>query len=79
VPGDPETITGGYIYDRRIADGLGRHGWRVQVTSLDASFPRRTTTAAEHARSVLGGLPEGRHGYHRRWRLEECRRSWRVK
>ena len=60
VPGDPETQTGGYIYDRRIVYGLGRLGWHVDVHSLDASFPQPTAPALEHARDVLAGIPDGR-------------------
>ena len=60
VPGDPETQTGGYIYDRRIVYGLGRLGWHVEVHSLDASFPQPTAPALGHARGVLAGIPDGR-------------------
>ena len=45
VPGDPATRTGGYIYDRRIVEGLRARGWRVPVHSLDASFPLPTPAA----------------------------------
>ena len=59
VPGDLGTETGGYIYDRRIVDGLGRLGWHVDVHSLDSSFPHPTAPALRHARSVLAAAPEG--------------------
>ena len=59
VPGDPETQTGGYIYDRRIVYGLGRLGWHVDMYSLDASFPQPTAPALDHARGVLAGIPDG--------------------
>ena len=60
VPGDLETQTGGYIYDRRLVDGLAHLGWQVQVHSLDSSFPLPTAAALAHARSVLAGIPDGR-------------------
>ena len=60
VPGDPETQTGGYIYDRRIVCGLGRLGWDVDVYSLDVSFPQPRGPALGHARGVLAGIPDGR-------------------
>ena len=59
VPGDLETETGGYIYDRRIVDGLARLGWQVEVHSLDSSFPQPTASALGQARSLLAGTPEG--------------------
>ena len=60
LPGDPETQTGGYIYDRHIVDGLGRLGWHVDVCSLDSSFPQPTASALVHARGVLARIPDGR-------------------
>ena len=57
VPGDLETLTGGYIYDRRLVEELGRMGWNVKVHSLDSSFPQPTDTALDHARNVLAGIP----------------------
>ena len=60
LPGDPQTLTGGYIYDRRITEGLGALGWRVSVRSLDASFPFPTPSALTEARTLLEGIPTGR-------------------
>ena len=59
VPGDLETRTGGYGYDRRIVSGLRAKGWSVAVASLDPSFPRPTTKAREEAARTLAGLPDG--------------------
>jgi glycosyltransferase involved in cell wall biosynthesis len=58
LPGDPETATGGYIYDRRIAAGLRDLGWNVRVHALDASFPRPDEQALAHADAVLAALPD---------------------
>jgi glycosyltransferase involved in cell wall biosynthesis len=58
VPGDLNTRTGGYIYDRRIVDGLRRIGCRVDTHSLDASFPQPTAAALEQARSVFSEIPD---------------------
>ncbi len=59
VPGDLDSRTGGYIYDRRIVDGLRATGWRVGVERLDESFPRPTSSALAHARDVFAHLPDG--------------------
>ena len=60
LPGDPDTITGGYLYDRHIAEGLRVLGWRVEVHSVDQSFPTPSTAAVESARSVLNAIPTAR-------------------
>ena len=59
VPGRLDTPTGGYVYDRRMAQGLSQHGWSVDVCELDDSFPYPTPAALEHATRVLSDLPKG--------------------
>ncbi len=60
VPGDIQTPTGGYIYDREIIAGLTERGWRVAVHALDASFPAPTPAALRAARATFAGLADGR-------------------
>lgn len=59
IPGDPSTRTGGYEYDRRMADGLRSRGWQVSAVALDGSFPRPTKPALAHADAALAALPDG--------------------
>ncbi len=58
VPGDIETPTGGYIYDREILAGLKTLGWRATVHALDASFPRPTPAALRAARATFAALAD---------------------
>jgi glycosyltransferase involved in cell wall biosynthesis len=59
IPGDLETRTGGYGYDRRVIAGLRERGWSVDVLSLDDSFPFPTPDAREHAARMLAAIPAG--------------------
>lgn len=56
IPGDLQTGTGGYVYDRRIIAGLRALGWRIAVHTLDASFPHPSVLALDHAHHVLASL-----------------------
>jgi glycosyltransferase involved in cell wall biosynthesis len=58
IPGDLDTPSGGYAYDRRIASGLAELGWTLEVRRLDDSFPNPTDSALEHARRTLAAIPE---------------------
>jgi len=59
IPGDLETRTGGYEYDRRIIAGLRARGWTVDVSPLDATFPQPTRAAREGAVRVFAAIPDG--------------------
>jgi glycosyltransferase involved in cell wall biosynthesis len=58
VPGDIETRTGGYEYDRRIAAGLRDLGWQLELVQLDASFPFPTTAARSAADRALASIAD---------------------
>ncbi len=60
VPGDIATLTGGYIYDRHIAEGLASLGWQVNVHSLDPSFPVPKRSAVHEAMELFESIPDGR-------------------
>jgi glycosyltransferase involved in cell wall biosynthesis len=57
IPGDPDTRTGGYLYDRRVMAGLTALGWRAELHGLDATFPMPTPAALRAADAVLAALP----------------------
>jgi glycosyltransferase involved in cell wall biosynthesis len=59
IPGRLDTPTGGYAYDRHMADGLRRCGWSVHIRELDESFPNPTPAALAHAAHVLARLGDG--------------------
>ena len=59
APSPLEARTGGYLYDRRIAEGLRQRGWLVDVLALDASFPYPTSAALEHADRALAAVRAG--------------------
>lgn len=56
-PGRLDTLTGGYIYDRHIVDGLRTLGWTVDTHSLDTSFPNPTAEALRDADRLMASLP----------------------
>ena len=58
VPGEPDTLTGGYLYDRRIFDGLAERGWKTETLALDPSFPTPSHAALARAEAALARLPD---------------------
>ena len=58
IPGDLQSATGGYVYDRTMVAGLRDLGWRVEVHGLDASFPSPSPDALAQAARVFAELPD---------------------
>lgn len=59
APGPLDARTGGYIYNRRIADGLRQRGWRVDDLELEPDFPYPTHAALTHAGRALAAIRAG--------------------
>ena len=61
IPGDIETLTGGYIYERRLLEGLRAMGREVRHLQLGATFPDPTpedmADALAQLRSVEADRP----------------------
>ncbi len=58
VPGDIDTPTGGYGYDRNVADGLRDLGWTVEIVSLPGSYPDTDTQTHRAAAAVFADLED---------------------
>lgn len=56
VPGRIDLRTGGYLYDRRMVDGLRDRGWSVELRELDGDFPFPSAAAIAVARRVLASF-----------------------
>jgi glycosyltransferase involved in cell wall biosynthesis len=59
VPGRLDQLTGGYIFDRRIVEGLRASGRDVAVVELAGSFPDADAAARQSVAAALAALPEG--------------------
>jgi glycosyltransferase involved in cell wall biosynthesis len=60
IPGDITTLTGGYIYERRLLEGLRARGHDVRHVVLGASFPEPTAADMSEAVKALATLPPDR-------------------
>lgn len=58
-PGDLNSPTGGYAYDRRIIAGLKILGWEIELISLGEGYPFPSPAQAEQAKEQLQGLTPG--------------------
>lgn len=59
VPGPLDQLTGGYLYDRRIVEGLRAAGRPVNVIELAGRYPAADAVACRAAASALASLPDG--------------------
>jgi glycosyltransferase involved in cell wall biosynthesis len=60
IPGDLDTPTGGYAYDRRMIAELRELGWRPEVLGLGDGFPRPNALTKAAAKAHLSDVPKGR-------------------
>lgn len=58
VPGDIDTRTGGYGYDRRIVSGLRTRGWQVIVVSLPGGYPMPSNDERALAIEAFRQIPD---------------------
>lgn len=58
-PGDLNTPTGGYAYDRRMIQGLKSLGWQIQLISLGEGYPFPSLDQVEQAKEQLLSLTAG--------------------
>lgn len=60
IPGDIATLTGGYLYERRLLEGLRRIGHDVLHLPLPASFPDPSQADMATAVATLTAVPPDR-------------------
>ena len=58
-PGDLDTRTGGYRYDKRIITELQRAGWEVELVSLQGDYPFPEAAQIAAADAKLAEIPDG--------------------
>lgn len=59
VPGDLDTPTGGYGYDRRMRESLRAMGWAVTVLRIDGAWPWPDAATRSEAQRRIADLPDG--------------------
>ena len=57
VPGALDQFTGGYLFDRRVVDGLRAAGRSVRVVELPGGYPDADAQTRAAAAEALQALP----------------------
>lgn len=60
IPGDIATLTGGYVYERRLLEGLRKAGHAVQHLQLPPGFPDPSATEMAEAVAALAAVSPDR-------------------
>lgn len=60
VPGRLDQLTGGYLYDRHVVDGLRASGMAVDVVELRGTYPDADVATRRAAADALAMQPDGR-------------------
>jgi len=58
VPGALDQLTGGYLFDRKVVEGLRARGRTVNVIELAGRYPDADNTARAAATQALASLPD---------------------
>jgi glycosyltransferase involved in cell wall biosynthesis len=56
IPGDLDTPTGGYRYDKRVIEELPALGWRVKHLQLSPEFPSPSENALAETAKIFSGI-----------------------
>jgi glycosyltransferase involved in cell wall biosynthesis len=56
IPGDLNTPTGGYRYDKRVIEELPAHGWHVKHLALSSEFPSPSEKALSETAKIFSEL-----------------------
>ena len=59
VPGALDQLTGGYLFDRHVVEGLRAMGRAVDPIELKGQYPEPDTTARQASAEALARLPDG--------------------
>jgi glycosyltransferase involved in cell wall biosynthesis len=59
IPGDINTLTGGYVYDKMILEGLRRKGYNVSLHELTSDFPFPAPESISQCNQVFNTIPAG--------------------
>jgi glycosyltransferase involved in cell wall biosynthesis len=59
IPGDIDTKTGGYIYDRRLIGELRKVGWQIDHVVWPSAFPFPSPQDKAQAAASLSSMPDG--------------------
>ncbi len=59
VPGPLDQLTGGYLFDRKVIDGLRALGRTVNVVEMAGRYPDADDAARAAAATALAALPDG--------------------
>jgi len=59
IPGPLDQLTGGYLFDRHVVDGLRESGRTVSVVELPGRFPDADAVTRTAAGAALAALPAG--------------------
>ena len=59
VPGALDQLTGGYLFDRRVVDGLREAGRSVRVVELPGVYPDADAATRRAACDAMHALPDG--------------------
>ena len=60
VPGQLDQLTGGYLYDRHVVEGLRKQGRAVDVVQLPGRYPDADAETRQAAADALARQPDGR-------------------